>query len=199
MLFRLQTRKISNFSRNTKKYLQFIGSKIFFSTIIHNFGKKLSYQFNIIIWSWTIFSHSKVLNTNLICSSMHGPCPRLGCAHTNLRSIGVDTRKLTAADHSTPFTEYDMSLHDVPTHIFTFHNFLNAKLGKFKFFSDALKKYLQFIGSKIFFSTIIHKIIIVWSWTFFLRTNYLTLTSYAARCTGLAQGLAALISVSETF
>ena len=191
----MQNSENSNFSQMHWKNTFNLLVQIFFSTIIHNFGKKLSYQFNIIIWSWTIFSHSKVLNTNLICSSMHGPCPRLGCAHTNLRSIGVDTRKLTAADHSTPITEYDLSLHALTKQYIAFQT-ANSK--NFKFFQKH-KKYLQFIGSKIFFSTIIHKIIIVWSWTFFLRTNYLTLTSYAARCTGLAQGLAALISVSETF
>ena len=121
-----------------------------------------------------------------------------------LANIGADTRKLTAADHSTPITEYDMSLHDVPTQIFTFQNFLNAKLDKIQIFLRCTEKIPSIYWFKIF-STIIYNIGKKLSYQlllydhepFFLTAKYLTPTSYAARCTGRAQGLAALTPICE--
>ena len=93
------------------------------------------YWFKYIYYYYMImnlFSQNKLLNTNLICSSMYRPCPRLDCAHISFRNILVSTsRKLTATDHSTPITEYDLSLRCLTRQYITFQN---AKLEKFHIF-----------------------------------------------------------------
>jgi len=71
------------------------------------------------------------------------PCPRLGCAQINLRSISVDTCKLTAAGE-TSATKYDLSLHNLADQYYITQNSHNAKLENSKFFSDAQARDLQF-------------------------------------------------------
>ena len=69
-------------------------------------------------------------------------------SHQNLRDIGVHTRKLTAADHSTSITEYDLSLHHLSNQYITSQKsqMLNSK--NFKFFSDTYKNTFSLLAQK---------------------------------------------------
>ena len=47
-----------------------------------------------------------------------------------IASIGVDTRKMTVADHSTSITEYDLSLHDLTNQYISIFRILRMQNAK---------------------------------------------------------------------